>query len=118
MSVVRQAIPVFFLFVGFGSSLPAQDAVKNRKPTLEERLKYGLRARTRDEKKFITTIVGMVNADKLKQKVVDESFFWVQREIERKKKGVSTRKHIEKYPFFYFKKILILKAKRTGVTIK
>jgi hypothetical protein len=69
-------------------------------------------------RKILSGIVGMVKTGKLKQKVVDESFFWVQREIDRKKKGISNRKYIDKYPFFYFKRIMILNAKREGITIK
>ena len=96
----------------------AQDVVTNRKPTLEERLRFGLRVRTKDEQKFIKLIVGMVEKGKLKQSIVDQAFFWVQREIRRKEQGdPKAKKHIQKYPFFYFKQIVKLNAKRAGVII-
>ena len=116
-SACRTAVVLgFFLFItgiSGGSFASGQDAISNRKPTLEERLTYGLKVRTADEKKFIKELVALVDSGKLKQKTVDESFFWVQREMERKKKGhPRARKYIEKYPFFYFRQIVKLNAKR------
>lgn len=122
MSAVRQAIAALAFVVlasGFSSTGLSQDAVKNRKPTLEERLSYGLRVRTADEKKFVKVVVQLVETGKLKQDVVDQAFFWVQKEIRKKKEGdVSAKKHIDKYPFFYFKQIVTLNAKRSGVLIR
>lgn len=120
MSAARRAFVLCFVFAGcLTGAGRAQDVVKNRKATLEERLTFALRVRTADEKKFIKKVVGLVKAGTLKQKVVDESFFWVQREIERKKQGhKDARKNIDKYPFFYFKRIVILNAKRSNVIIK
>ena len=121
MSAVRQAITAFLFLLMVGNLQPtlnAQDVIDNRKPTLEERLTFGLRVRTADEKKFIKKIVGLVNIGKLDQKYVDQAFFWVQREIKRKQEGdPKAKKHIEKYPFFYFKQIVKLNAKRAGVVV-
>lgn len=116
MSVVRQATTaiVFLIVAGLLSpTLSAQDVVNNRKPTLEERLTFALRVRTNAEKKFVKDVVKLVDTGKLPQKIVDEAFFWVQRELERKKKGdPNAKKYIEKYPFFYFREILKLNAKK------
>lgn len=121
MSVVRQAITAMTVLVLAGWLPPAttaQDVINNRKPTLEERLTYGLKVRTRDEKRFIKIVVALVDNKKLDQKIVDQAFFWVQREMERKAMGFpDAKKHIDKYPFFYFKQILKLNAKRAGVKI-
>lgn len=122
MSAFRQALTALF-FLAFAGvltpALTAQDVINNRKPTLEERLQFGLKVRTTDQKKFIKTVVNLVKTGKLKQKVVDESFFWVQKEMEKKKRGEpDARKHIDKFPFFYFKRVIKLNAKRQGVIIK
>lgn len=121
MSAVRQAVTAVLLLVGAGILSPAataQDVINNRQPTLEERLKFGLRVRTPDEQKFIKRIVLLVQIGKLDQKIVDQAFFWVQREIKRKQEGDPTAKeYIDKYPFFYFKQIVTLNAKRSGVIL-
>ena len=131
MSAVRQATAAlpFLVFVFSFCCLPAsssvttscsaQDVINNRKPTLEERLLYGLKVRTKDERVFIKLVVKLVETGKIKQEIVDQAFFWVQKERERKKKGdPEAKKHIEKYPFFYFKEVFKLNAKRAGVVIR
>lgn len=97
----------------------AQDVINNRIPSLEERLNYGLKTRRPTEKAFIRKVVALVDAGKLKQKVVDESFFWVRREMEKSRMGdPNARKHISKYPFIFFQRVVTLNAKRVGVTIR
>ncbi len=121
MSAGRQAILAVLFCVcvgGLAHDATAQDVINNRKPTLEERLTFALKVRTADEKAFIKLIVAKVKAGTLKQKTVDEAFFWVQREIERKKKGdPKAKKYILKYPFFYCKRIVKLNAKKAGVIL-
>lgn len=108
----------FLSFAGTSSQGSAQDVINNRVPTLEDRLNFGLKTRRPTEKTFIRQVVALVDAGTLDQKVVDESFFWVRREMEKKKKGDPTaRKHVLKYPFIFFQRIVKLNAKRAGVTI-
>lgn len=105
-------------FAGASTQATAQDVINNRVPTLEDRLNFGLKTRRPTEKAFIRQVVALVDAGTLDQKIVDESFFWVRREMEKKKKGDPTaRKHILKYPFIFFQRIVKLNAKRVGVTI-
>ena len=102
-----------------GATANAQTGAEGREATLEERLTSVLRVRTGTEKKFIKYVVMLVETSKLDQKIVDESFFWVRREIERKKNGdPKARKNIDKYPFFYFQRVLKRNAARVGFTIK
>lgn len=123
---IRGLCSLLPLLIGFGaivlcnsSSLMGQDVITNRKPTLEERLNNGLRTRRTSEKEFVKKVVKLVDTGKLKQKTVDEAFFWVRRELEKANNGdPGARKHIAKYPFFYFQRIVTLNAKRAGVTIK
>ncbi len=97
----------------------AQDVINNRIPTLEERLNFGLKTRRPTEKAFIRKVVALVDNGTLKQKVVDESFFWVRREMEKSKMGdPNAKKHILKYPFIFFQRVVKLNAKRVGVSIQ
>ena len=97
----------------------AQDVINNRVPSLEDRLNFGLKTRRPTEKAFIRKVVALVDAGTLKQKVVDESFFWVRREMEKSKMGdPNARKHISQYPFIFFQRVVKLNAKRVGVTIR
>ena len=116
-SVIILAICLFAI-AGSASQASAQDVINNRIPTLEERLNFGLKTRRPTEKAFIRQVVALVDAGTLKQKVVDESFFWVRREMEKSKRGDPTaRKHISKYPFIFFQRIVKLNAKKAGVII-
>lgn len=122
MSSYRNAVfALVFLFISvlMTATASAQKGTTKRLPTLEERLVFGLKARRASERAFIKRIVLMVNMGELKQKTVDESFFWVRNEMEKKKrKDPNAKKHIDKYPFFYFEQVIKANAKRNGVIVK
>lgn len=73
------------------------------KPTLQERLEKGLKARRPEEFQFIKNVVALVEAGTLPVKLVDSSFHWARRQRRR--------------PFQYFERALIVLAGKKGIKI-
>ncbi len=73
---------------------------------LRERLNSGLRLRTDAEKTFVEQVVSGVEAGSIPRDLVDSTFLWV-----RSNKGHSN------YPFFYFERVLRLRAKKLDIPI-
>ncbi len=70
--------------------------------TLSERLRAGLKARTKSEFAFIDRVVVAVKAGKLPQRFVDRVFFWA-----RKKAAEAKPRSVQKRPMVYFQPALI-----------
>ncbi len=74
--------------------------------TLEQRLKFGLKARRPEEFEYLGKVVDFVEAGVLPQELVDQSFFWVRK-----------NKPNTNFPFIYFEQVLRLQGKRAGVPV-
>jgi len=78
---------------------------------LSERLRAGLKVRTKAEHKFIDRVVILVHTGKLPQKIVDQVFFWARKRAAQK---LGAKK---KRPMIYFQPALVRIAKKMDIKI-
>lgn len=78
---------------------------------LRDRLVVGLQARLKSEVAFVEKVVEQVQAGKLPQRIVDETFFWARDRASAKRNGVSRR------PIIFFQPAMTLRAKRLKVDL-
>jgi hypothetical protein len=78
---------------------------------LGQRLRAGLKARTKAEHKFIDRVVILVRTGKLSKKTVDEVFFWARKRAALK---LGAKK---KRPMIYFQPALVRIAKKMEIKI-
>jgi hypothetical protein len=83
----------------------------NRSTQFRDRLIAGLQARLKSEIEFIDRVVAAVQAGKLPQRLVDQTFFWA-----RQRSGI-TRTGRTQRPIIYFQFALALRAQRIGVAL-
>ncbi len=91
---------------------PSSAQTNVRKPTLKERLTFGLRARRPSEKSFIDAVVDTVNRGELPLKLVDRTFFWARSRSPRQVRTYQRR------PIIYFQPALELQAERLNIAIR
>ena len=91
---------------------PLEQAVPGRPISLRDRLITGLKARLKSEVAFVDKIVARVNAGKLPQRLVDETFFWA-----RDRALLSRRYPRLRRPIIYFQPAMIARAARLGITL-
>lgn len=80
-------------------------------PTLEDRLKKGLRARTPAEMEFLDRVVGHVEDRALPEVLVNRVFFWARKKADEQE-GSKRRR-----PMIYFQPALTKLALRLGVDL-
>ena len=78
---------------------------------LGDRLRAGLKARTKADFGFIDHVVALVDEGRLPLSLVDRAFFWA-----RKKAKEKSGKY-QKRPMIYFKPALIRLAKKIGIDV-
>ena len=83
-----------------GARVPA---TRDTEPSLETRLKNGLRPRLPSETRYVAAVVDHVHAGKLPQKLVDSTYLWALHRDRR-------------HPFASFEKALRIQAARLGVS--
>ncbi len=88
-----------------GQSLAVQTA------TLQQRLRFGLKARTKAELAYVNQVVVLVQTGVLPRQLVDRVFFWARRKAWQKRIGSKTRR-----PLVYFRPALTILAARLGVS--
>lgn len=79
--------------------------------TLRDRLVVGLQARLKTEVAFCEAVVAQVNAGKLPQRMVDETFFWARQRAAAARTGPNHR------PIVYFQPAMKARAVRINVTL-
>lgn len=81
-------------------------------PSLGDRLKKGLRARTPAEVEFLDRVVEHVEDRELSEKLVDRVFFWARKKADQQE-GSKRRR-----PMIYFRPALTKLALRFGVDLE
>lgn len=72
--------------------------------TFQETLEKGLKVRTEEERRFITRVVDRVEEAKLSEDLVRSVF-------------AKARLKSDRYPYFYFRQMLLVLAEREGVAL-
>lgn len=88
------------------SAARGEDPTPNpgRAITFQETLEKGLKVRTDEERKFIVRVVARVEEAALTEDLVRSVF-------------VKARGKSDKYPYFYFKQMMLVLAEREGVAL-
>ena len=94
------------------AAIPVDQTLAVQEATLEQRLKAGLKARTKAEFAFLDLVVDRVEEGVLPQLLVDRVFFWARRKARSKKIGSKTRR-----PMVYFQPALVILAARMKIPL-
>ena len=104
------AIPLGAQQVGSSAS-SATGPMQGRQVGLRDQLRVGLRALSASDFAFIDKVVMLVNQGKLPRRLVDGTFLWARKRVERYTGRWTPR------PMIYFRPALILRARRIGVRL-
>ena len=83
-----------------------------RQASLEERLIFGLQARSPSDLRFVEAVVDTVNRRELPQQLVDRTFFWARNRTPQ------SAGHFVRRPFIYFRPALEIQASRLRIAIR
>jgi hypothetical protein len=93
--------------------LPQLNPAAPGKPvTFRDRLVTGLRARLDSEVDFVESVVAEVQAGRLPQRLVDQTFFWARSAAARRQRSGRNPR-----PIIYFQAAMTLQARRIGVSL-
>lgn len=94
------------------ASISLEQAGPNKQISFRDRLVAGLKARLKSEVAFVEGVVDEVNAGRIPQRLVDETFFWA-----RDRSQIRNRRGRVRRPVIYFQPAMVARAKRIGVTL-
>jgi hypothetical protein len=82
-----------------------------RQISLEDQLRVGLKAVTKADFAFIELVVQRVDEGVLPRKLVDSTFLWSRRRVQRQ------RPQYRKRPMVYFQPALVLRSRAIGIDL-
>jgi hypothetical protein len=82
-----------------------------RQISLEDQLRVGLKAVTKADFAFIELVVQKVEVGELPRRLVDSTFLWARRRVQRQ------RPEYRKRPMVYFQPALVLRSRAIGVEL-
>jgi hypothetical protein len=82
-----------------------------RQISLEDQLRVGLKAVTKEDFAFIDLVVQKVDEKVLPRRLVDSTFLWARRRVQVQ------RPNYRKRPMVYFQPALVLRARALGVSL-